>query len=447
MNRRLALTIALGALFVARRATAQDVSIGYQGLPYKATGESSTGINIAEGMLLHVGVGAEAGYDSNVFYSNSSDPQGVISSGILRFTGFGEISNAIRGSAAAPTVSYDVRAGLTYRRYTSDNPNVQLYRDAFMPTAGLALSTGSGPWGFKLTDSFIRVEDPPYLGLTAVNAMGALVQTTPTPLTRDDNVASAEVQWSPGGGRITGTLRYSNIIDVFEASSGFDYASSLTHQLLLDVSWKWLPKTALFAEASQGYVTYLTAGQTLKVSSYPLRAFVGLRGLITPKTSAIVSLGYANAFYSSGATTSGILGSSYVDLQLAITPTMLSRVTLGYHQDFADSAISNFVYQYSFYASYLQQIAGRLALDLSGRLSYLRYQELLFDRTGERSDLTATVGASLDYFVRNWAYCGLGYSLTDDFSSYHLPTAAGAGTGPSVGYVKNQVFARLGVTY
>ena len=445
MNRRLALTIAFGALFVARRAAAQEVNIGYQGLPYKAPGESSTGINIAEGMLLHVGAGAEAGYDSNVFYSNSSDPQGVISSGILRFTGFGEITNAVRGGA--PTVSYDVRAGLTYRRYTSDNPNVQLYRDAFMPTAGLALSTGSGPWAFKLTDSFIRMEDPPYLGLTAVNAMGALVQVTPTPLTRDDNVASAQIQWSPGGGRITSTLRYNNIIDVFESSSGFSYASSLTHQLVLDVSWKWLPKTALFVEASQGYVTYLTAGETLKVSSYPLRAFVGLRGLITQKTSASIALGYSNAFYSSGATTSGILGSSYVDLQLAIAATMLSRFVVGYHQDFADSAISNFVYQYSFYASYVQQIAGRLAFDLSGRLSYLSYRDLLFDRASSRSDVTATVGASLDYFVRNWAYLGVGYALSDDFSSYHLPTAAGAGTGPEVGYVKNQVFARLGVTY
>src|SRR5258707_5868136 len=100
MNRRLAWIIAAVALLGARRAAAQaaaqEVSIGYQGLPYKSTGESKTGINLAEGVLLHVGAGAEAGYDSNVFYGSSSVPGSVIGSGILRFNGFGEITNSSR---------------------------------------------------------------------------------------------------------------------------------------------------------------------------------------------------------------------------------------------------------------------------------------------------------------------------------------------------------------
>ena len=59
MNRRLALTIGLGVLAGARTAAAQEAAaIGYQGLPQKASGEQATGINVAEGMLLHVGAGA-----------------------------------------------------------------------------------------------------------------------------------------------------------------------------------------------------------------------------------------------------------------------------------------------------------------------------------------------------------------------------------------------------
>ena len=45
----------LGALLVARLASAQEVTIGYQGLPYKATGESNTGIQLSDGLLLHAG--------------------------------------------------------------------------------------------------------------------------------------------------------------------------------------------------------------------------------------------------------------------------------------------------------------------------------------------------------------------------------------------------------
>jgi hypothetical protein len=412
MKRRLVLTFAICALLSARRAAAQEVSIGYQGLPYKAPGESKTGVNLGEGLLLHVGLGAEAGWDSNVFYANADDPLGVKSSAILRLSSFAELTNASRSAAVAsqPGLSYDVRAGLTYRRYTSNDPAIVPYRDAWMPNAGISLGTSSGHWGFQLSDAFIRMEDAPY-------------QAAGSPISRDDNVASAQAQWSPGGGRITGTLRYSNTIDVFEQGSGFSYANSLSHQLMLDVSWKWLPKTAVFFQATQGYITYLNSdngGAKGKVASYPLHLIVGLRGLITPKTAVAVALGYANGFYSSGATTNGFLGSTYVDLQLTITPSMLNRVVMGFHQDFVNSVISSFYYETAFYASYVQQIAGRLAFDLSGRISHRTYQGLLFDATQSRADNPVVLGATLDYFIRNWAYAGLGYSLSANLTDYKL---------------------------
>jgi hypothetical protein len=288
-----------------------------------------------------------------------------------------------------------------------------------MPNAGLSLGTSAGHWGFQLSDSFVRLEDTPYQG-------------SGNPISRDDNIASAQAQWSPGGGRITGTLRYTNTIDVFEQGSGFSYANSLNHQLMLDGSWKWLPKTAIFMQATQGYVTYLNADAKGKVSSYPLHVFVGLRGLITQKTSAYVALGYANGFYSSGATTNGFLGSTYVDLQLTITPSLLNRVVMGFHQDFVNSVISSFYYETAFYASYVQQIAGRLAFDLSGRISHRTYQGLLFDMTQSRSDNPVILGATLDYFIRNWAYAGLGYSMSANLTDYRLPGVPGTANAAGI---------------
>jgi hypothetical protein len=448
MNRRLALTLAVCALFGARRAAAQDVAIGYQGLPYKVTQDNKTGINLAEGVLLHVGVGAEAGYDSNVFYGSSSIPGAVIGSGILRFNTFGELTNASR-SGGTPALTYDFRAGLTYRRYTSSNPNLSSYQNAFMPTAGLSLATTAGTVAFQLSDTYLRQEDPPYIGGVSCTIAQMMMGGCPpaavapnAPITRDNNLAAIQAQWSPGGGRISGTLRYTNSLDIFEQSSGFSYANSLTHTLMLDVSWKWLPKTAIFVQANQGYVSYLQ-DTTPKHPSYPLRVYAGLRGLVTPKLTALVALGYLNGFYSNGATTSGFLGSTYVDLQAIITPSLLNRLTLGYHQDFQNAVIANFYYQYSLYASYVQQIAGRVSADLSVRYSHLDYQGLLFDNSGaERTDNTISAGATIDYFFRSWVYAGVGYSLTADFSDYRLPNS-----NLPVDYVKHQVFARLGITY
>src|SRR3982750_3266658 len=122
MSTRLALGIGLVATFVASGATAQEVTIGYQGLPYKAGGESNTGIQVSDGVLLHVGVGAEAGYDSNVFYSNV-DP---IASPMIRTSVFGDLSNATR-TGAAGRLSFDARAGVVYRRYQSDDVAVEPY--------------------------------------------------------------------------------------------------------------------------------------------------------------------------------------------------------------------------------------------------------------------------------------------------------------------------------
>jgi hypothetical protein len=427
MNRRLALFTALAATAIARGALAQqggqgEVTIGYQGLPYKSSGETNTGIQVSEGVLLHVGAGAEAGYDSNVFYSESGSEVG---SPLIRVGLFGDMSNATR-TGAVGRLLFDVRAGVTYRRYQSDNANVQNFSNAWLPTAGLALSSGGGQFGFGLADTFARLEDPPY------------AESSPFPITRYNNQASVEGRWSPGGGRITATLRYTNMIDIFQ--DAYEYASTDGNYLMLDGAWRWLPKTAVFLNAQQGYIFYLNDAQATlnnKTSSFPLVVTTGLRGLLTEKTSAILALGYTNGFYSGGVSTSGIWGSTFAELSFTLRPTALSRVVAGYRHDFQNQVISSFSYNETAYASYVQQIAGRLALDLSGRYVHRNYGGQFVDVNQQnRNDDFIQAGASLDYFARNWIYVGVAYSVMSNSSNI-----------TTVEYLKQQMFVRLGITY
>jgi hypothetical protein len=165
----------------------------------------------------------------------------------------------------------------------------------------------------------------------------------------------------------------------------------------------------------------------------------GLRGLLTERLSATLGVGYINGFYTNGVSTGGIWGSTYLDLSAAYRPTMLSRIVVGYRHDLQNAVVASFSYNESVYASYVQQIAGRLALDLSGRYSHRNYGGQFVDpvqmATG-RTDDFVQVGAALDYFVRNWIYAGVGYSLFSNSSNL-----------PSVEYLKQQMFVRLGVTY
>jgi hypothetical protein len=440
MNRRLALWIVLAAVVAPRFARAQqsgtgEVTIGYQGLPHKPSGENQTGIQVSDGVLMHVGAGAEGGYDSNVFYSESNP----VGSQIYRATLFAGITNATR-TGPAKTLSFDARAGLQYRRYQSaDVAIVQNdFQNAWMPTAGLALSAGTGQLGFGLADTFARIEEPPY-------------QQNQPVIIRNNNQASVEGRWSPGGGRLTGLLRYTNMIDVFSQTSGYNYANSATNLFMLDASWKWLPKTAIFVNAQQGYIFYLdetAASANGKAPAYPLRVVTGLRGLLTEKTSAVLSLGYNNSF--SGITsTGGFWGSSFVELAFTLRPTELSRIVAGYRHDFQNSIISTFYYADTVYASYVQQIGGRVGLDLSGRYVRKDYEGLLPNTgTSARLDNFFQVGATLDYFIRNWMYAGLGYALLiNDATLTPNPASPTPPAPDSANYTKHQMFVRLGLTY
>jgi hypothetical protein len=224
----------------------------------------------------------------------------------------------------------------------------------------------------------------------------------------------------------------------------YDYANALTNTLTLDIAWKWLPKTAIFLDAQQGDVYYLNntinpaTNQASKVSSFPLRVTAGLRGLLTEKTSALLQLGYVNGFYSSGGSTNGFLGSTFAEAALTVRPTQLSRVVIGARHDFLNAVIANFAYEETVYLSYVQQLAGRFALDLSGRYAHLSYEGNPVDPLAMqgRVDNLVQAGVTLDYFMRSWVYLGVGYSLLDNSSSIPIDS-----------YLKQQVFARLGVTY
>jgi hypothetical protein len=116
---------------------------------------------------------------------------------------------------------------------------------------------------------------------------------------------------------------------------------------------------------------------------------------------------------------------------------MLSRIVFGARHDFTNAVVSSFSYNDAVYASYVQQIAGRLSLDLSGRYSHRQYEGVFVDPLQQgRVDDFGQVGASLDYFIRNWVYAGVAYSLLLNSSNFSTND-----------YVKQQVFVRLGVTY
>jgi len=246
-------------------------------------------------------LGAELGYDNNVFYSAN----GAKGSALVVVLPYAEITNAPRLGAPPPSTYYSLSATLQYRKYFESLAGDRA--SGFTPAVVGVVEFGSNQQlSLALTNSLIRTLDAPYVN----NAASASV--TNDPIRHFSDVAGARVKYAPGGGRLVGVLQLTGSYDNFAkdtTQNGTDYslANAVGGSVALDFSWKWLPKTALYARATQGIVYYTESGSG-KNNSAPLHLLVGVRGLLTAKLSLNLALGYANGFYFGGPSTSGIRG-------------------------------------------------------------------------------------------------------------------------------------------
>ena len=408
-----------------------------QGLPIVSP---ENGLLLGDRALLHLGGTIEGGYDSNVFY----DQYSPVHSYFLQLTPFVELTNMARSGAVPSDLYFDLRAVLSYREYLSSDSDIRNLR-SFTPTLGATVEHNSnGTVALGFAEAFSRIQDPPYTRAEAADRQL---------ITRDNNCAYGQLRWAPGGGRLQGVLRLSNLVDWFEYRP-LKPASSMTNEVMIDASWRWLPKTALFVQIRQGYVFYLndtaptaandeaalvTTGR--KSSSFPLRAVLGIRGLITEKTAISLAAGYQNSFYSSGTTTYGFLGSTLLAAELVVMPILPAKITLGVRHEFQNSVIGNFFYDDGAYVAISYTTIARLVGSLWGRYDHNRFFDVPGVPGGERVDDSVRAGAVLDYYLRSWIYAGASYTLNLNDSN-----AAGRGlTGTT--YAKHQVFARIGITY
>jgi hypothetical protein len=397
--------------------TLETMSYGLQGI---SPHNGPIGAKLGEGALLHLALGADIGYDSNVFYEHYS-PTGAA---VAHVTPAVDLSNGERDGSVPDGVFYDLGASLTYREYLSGGKDVRDMR-AFNPNVGGLLRFSSRQTlSLSLSDNFARTEDPPYSSKEAI-------------ITHDRNIGSIEFKVAPGGGRIQLLLRYNNVLDLYE-TTGYQYANNMGNEGVLDLSWRWLPKTAFFMQVAQGVVTYLKPDSTHpEVASYPLRATAGLRGLLTEKLGLNLAAGYANGFYASGNTPSGF-GNVVLVGELTYNMSLTSKAGLGYRHDFQNSPfIGNYYNMDAVYAAFREYIGGRVAT-----AAYARFENRAYQVTPSRTDQVVIAGLTADYVIQRVFYIGVGYTLT--LARTNNTDALNNG---GVDYTKHLIVGRLGVVY
>ncbi len=423
----------------SQSATLESLSTG-AGLSLTTRGIAS-GLQLGEGAILHAAIIADMGYDTNVFYSSSSTAQGAPGAPVLNITPRLELTNTMRDGSTPSGTYYDLVAAVDFLEFLSNDSKVTS-QNAIDPTAsGTAVFSPGQELSLTLNESFTRSRQAPY-------------EEGGAPIVRDDNMASASLALAPGGGRLRLTLRYTNLIDKYEGA--YDPGSNMGNEGVLDIAWRWLPKTSLYVQIAQGAITYFNPGANnfgaQDVSSYPLRTLAGLRGLLTDKLSVNLAAGYNNAFYSSGASSPSGFGHLGGLAEINYTISLLSRVGVGYHHDFVNSPFLGGYYNMdAVYGAYQQMVASRLFTYLYARFEDRRYGPVL--ETGQpanvptsyindRTDENFILGAALDYMIGKFLLLGASYSLNLNRTVSGADPVSGG-----LNYTTQVVLGRIGAVY
>jgi hypothetical protein len=394
----------------------------------------ANGVRLGDSMVLHLGLTAAIAYDSNVFFQ----PINPIQAAELWLTPSFLLLNRPRGGEAR-SIDFALRGALNYIEYLGADPTVADHRQFGVDAGILAGFFPQLRYNFQIYDNYLRSTQPPYVA-------------TSSNYNRDTNDIGVRANLSPGGGRLTLTLGYQFGVDIFENEPLTQY-NLLTHTFNVRLSWKFLPKTALFIEATEGIFTYIDPSDGGKVApanqhpnSYPLHVNAGIKGLITPKLTINVWGGYANGFYATGTNPNTGFGGA----TLGWKPIATAAGVLGYQHDFVNSLLGSYYDMDEAYISWTQFV---WRLTLFARLWYAneRYQNIPpgsninLPPGVDRRDNYVTLNTRVDFPIRPWFVTSAGYDLQYDNTNSMLQTPI-AGVA-SLGYLKHVVYFRLSLLY
>jgi hypothetical protein len=390
---------------------------------------TSPGLKVTDGVEFHPYATVATAYQSNVFFSDSSDAGGTIDAPILR-VGVGaaiETENAQRqaamgpeGEAAGRKVAFKGDFNLTWNQFLSSDDNVSEQSDLGAQALVDAKFNPDGVFTFNIRDGYIRSVTPPRV-------------ITPEDVNRHKNELALIAGFRPGGGAIEGHASYTWTIDIFERSA-LEFANRQLHMFGLGAKWQFLPKTQFSLETGLGFTDPDSAADpTIKSDATIVRVMGGVSTLLTPRFGVVLRGGYGGGYYSVGPSFSSYL--AQVEGRYAFGPTV--RSAFGYAHDFADSVIANFYVDHTLYGRLTFQLAGRWTGSVKGEVRFREYDysgmgPVMFQgttfcgnaacTTSDRSDVLTRVDAGVDYQLNRWLFLGLAYIFTSDSTDFFIAT-------------------------
>ena len=333
---------------------------------------------------LHPGIGAEAGYDSNWFRRDSDENGGPVGAVVIRVSPSFAVSTLgpqRRGDAPPPTVGFRFEVGGSYNEFIPVN-GTEADRDTlrdnrnFGGSADLQLDILPGrEWSGDVHAGVTRTILPTNPGDININ------------FNRIQPNAGASLKWTPDSGLLDWSLGYEFSGTFFETSA-IGGLNSFRNDILTRGRWRFLPRTAMIFDASLGFITFVDPGsnRAAKTDSHPLRARIGVNGLVTPTFAVLALIGWGASFYD---------GDTDVDFDSVLAQAelkwflgeaqenpmqqsgSLSYVAVGFTRDFADSFIGTYVERDTGYARFSYLFGGKFILLAEAKVAAVVFPEQL----------------------------------------------------------------------
>lgn len=319
---------------------------------------------------LHPGIGVEAGYYTNPFFSDQ--PEGSAALRIaphLFISTLGEERQEFDPVDRSPGwLAFSGGVSATFQHYFE-----YAVRDAFnLDLRGDATLAPERPISLRVSELLQRSAVP--FGDTAVSPNTVVSQGAD--YTNYYESATIQLVAQSPGGLLKGSIGYRFGYAWFESYS-FLYNNNITQSALLNLSWEFLPKTALFYDATYSRQNYLhltdqalaDAARTQLVNNEQISTRLGINGAVTSRIGATVAVGYAAGFYKHGDDPSGLIA----NLEVRFTPSPIAEVALTVDRSFLPSYQGNFQARDRVYARTRWLFVGALMVVARGGVEYLRF--------------------------------------------------------------------------
>lgn len=454
MRRLLGLLIASAVLIPASSGAAQNAW-----LADRARTEGP-GFRVGD-FELHPGIGAEVGWDSNLYFTEDNvDPtmrtdRGRVDTGILRITPhflFSTIGAQRRreGEArddtggAPPTVAFRGGISAAYYEFFAAPERRNLDINGTLRLQVLP----ERPFSFSLWDTFTRGIRP-----FTENFNDSVSQA------RISNQAGLDLAFQTEGGMVQIRAGYVFGLEFYE-DSRFQYGNSFNHQIVLQETFRFLPQTALIHDTTlyiQDYFSPSLTAPTMVNDNVRLRSRLGINGAITESITATALVGYAAGFFPqyviSGAPIDQDYDSIVAQVELGWTIMEGMRLAIGYDRDFFPSVLGNYHSRDRGYINFQMLLGGAFLLALDFDAGYLDFGLIrggdpsmpIIDTTaGRREDVRVGGGLFAEYRFTEWLGVNATFRYTGQFTPYRY---SNVGFVDPASFNKFEVFGGVRVFY